>query len=83
MERKTSIVLPGNRQQQVILATDQAGTVHAYDYDKLGRQTQDRITTLGSVVDGAVRWIATTYEVRGMKVLLTSYDNPTRPVRLF
>ncbi len=66
-----------NRQQQVTQVTDQGGTVHAYDYDKLGRQTQDRITTLGSGVDGAVRRIATTYEVRGMKAKLTSYDNPT------
>lgn len=72
-----AIAFAYNRQQQVILATDQAGTVHAYDYDKLGRQTQDRITTLGSGVDGAVRRIATTYEVRGMKAKLTSYDNPT------
>lgn len=72
-----AIAFAYNRQQQVILATDQGGTVHAYDYDKLGRQTQDRITTLGSGVDGAVRRIATMYEVRGMKAKLTSYDNPT------
>ncbi len=37
----------------------------------------NRITTLGSGVDGAVGRIATTYEVRGMKATLTSYDNPT------
>ncbi len=64
-----------NRQGQVKLLTDQQGTVHAYDFDKLGRQTQDRITTLGSGVDGAVRRIASAYEVRGMREKLTSYDN--------
>jgi hypothetical protein len=56
---------------------DQNGTVHDYDYDKLGRKTQDRVTTLGAGVDGAVRRIATTYEVRGMAQNITSYDNAT------
>ena len=49
---------------EVTTLTDQHGTVHAYDYDLLGRRTQDRVTTLGTGVDGAVRRIATTYEVR-------------------
>ena len=66
-----------NRQQQATSVTDQAGTVHSYDYDKLGRMTQDRITTLGSGVDSAIRRIAMTYEVRGMRETLTSYDNAT------
>jgi RHS repeat-associated protein len=66
-----------NRQSQVTVVVDQGGTTHAYDYDKLGRQTQDRVTALGSDVDGAVRRIASTYEVRGMRQLLTSLDNPT------
>ena len=66
-----------NRQQQVVQATDQGGSVHAYDYDKLGRPTQDRVITLGSGVDGAVRRIATAYEVRGLKTKITSYDHPT------
>ena len=47
--------------------TDQGGTIHVYDYDKLGRQTQDRVIDLDTGVDGAVRRISTTYEVRGMK----------------
>lgn len=64
-----------NRQQEVTSLTDQNGSVHAYDYDKLGRRTQDRIATLGTGVDGAVRRIATTYEVRGLKQTVTSYDN--------
>ena len=56
---------------------DQNGTVHAFDYDALGRQTQDRVTTLGTGVDGAVRRIATTFEVRGMREKITSYNNDT------
>lgn len=35
------------------------------------------MTALGSGVDGAVRRIATTYEVRGMREKITSYDNAT------
>ena len=71
------ILFSYNRQQQQATVTDQNGTVHAYDYDKLGRQTQDRVTTLGANVDDAVRRIEMTYEVRGMRKHLTSYDNPT------
>ena len=66
-----------NRQSQVTVMVDQGSTTHAYDYDKLGRQAQDRVTALGTDVDGAVRRIASTYEVRGMRQLLTSLDNPT------
>jgi RHS repeat-associated protein len=66
-----------NRQGEVTEMKDQGGTIHAYDFDKLGRQTQDRVTALGAGVDAAIRRIATTYEVRGMKEKLTSYDNAT------
>lgn len=66
-----------NRQAETTKITDQAGTVHQVDYDKLARQIHDRITTLGSGVDGAVRRISSTYEVRGMREKLTSYDNAT------
>src|SRR5207253_2849268 len=55
-----------NRQREVTEMTDQNATVHAYDYDKLARTTQDRVTQLGTGVDGAVRRIARSYEVRGM-----------------
>jgi hypothetical protein len=40
-----------------------------------GSHTHDRITTLASPTDGAVRRISTTYEVRGMVDKVTSYDN--------
>lgn len=66
-----------NRQSQISEVQDQGNTVHSFDFDKLGRQTQDRITTLGTGVDGAIRRIETTYEVRGMKEALTSYDIAT------
>ncbi|MEZ6129849.1 MAG: hypothetical protein R3C59_14295 [Planctomycetaceae bacterium] len=55
--------------------TDQGGTVHEFDYDKLGRQIHDCVTTLGSGVDGAVRRITTSYEVRGMKATVTSWND--------
>jgi hypothetical protein len=51
--------------------------VRAFDRDLLGRETQDRVVTLGSGVDGAVRRRATTYEVRGMPQKFTSFDNAT------
>jgi YD repeat-containing protein len=66
-----------NRQGEVTEIKDQNETVHAFDYDALGRQTQDRVTTLGTGVDGAVRRIASTFEVRGMREKITSYDNAT------
>ncbi len=66
-----------NRQKQVTTMTDQNGTVHSYNFDGLGRPTQDRVTTLGTGVDSTVLRIATSYEVRGMVSGLTSYDNAT------
>ena len=66
-----------DRQQRVIEVKDQQETVHTFDFDALGRQTQDRVTSLGSGVDGAVRRIATEYDVLGRKSRITSYDNPT------
>lgn len=69
------ILFEYNRQSEQTKITDQGGTVHQFDYDKLGRQTHDKVTTLGSGVDGAVRRISTAYEVRGMKSKITSWDN--------
>jgi YD repeat-containing protein len=71
------IFIEYNRQGETTKITDQAGTVHEFDFDNLGRQTHDRVTTLGSGVDGAVRRISSTYEVRGMRESVTSYDNAT------
>jgi RHS repeat-associated protein len=66
-----------NRQGEITTFADQNGTVHSYDRDLLGRQTADRITTLGSGVDGAVLRISKTFDVRSLVQNLTSYDNAT------
>ena len=56
---------------------DQNESVHTYDMDKLGRVTHDRVTTLGTGVDGTVRRVSTTYDIRGLREKITSYDNAT------
>ncbi|HUY92555.1 MAG TPA: hypothetical protein VMV10_27700 [Pirellulales bacterium] len=66
-----------NRQSQVKQLTDQNGTVHAFDFDFLGRQTFDRVTTLGTGIDATVQRIGRTYEVRGLLQNVTSYSSPT------
>ncbi len=66
-----------NRQGQKREMTDQRGCVHVYEFDELGRQIHDRVTTPGSGVDTAVLRLSTTYEVRGMATTLTSWDNAT------
>jgi len=63
-----------SRQSEVTEIKDQNETVHAFDYDKLARQIHDRITSLGTGVDGAVRRISTTYEARGMREKVTSWN---------
>lgn len=64
-----------NRQSQRTSLADQNGSVHTFDYDLLGRPTEDRVTTLGTNVDGAVRRIETAYEVRGLVSRSTSFDS--------
>ncbi len=66
-----------NRLGQLIERKDQNTTVHAYDYDKLGRATQDRVTAFGTGVDNAIKRISRTYEMRGMLAKLASYDHAT------
>lgn len=67
-----------NRLGEMTESKDQAGTVHAYDYDKLGRLIHDRVTLpVGSTVDNAVLRISREYEVRGMLAKITSYNNAT------
>jgi RHS repeat-associated protein len=62
---------------QPVARTDRNGTVHAYTYDVLGRETADAVTTLGAFVDGAVRRVETAYDGQGNPYLLTSYDAAT------
>jgi YD repeat-containing protein len=66
-----------NRQGEVIETTDQNQTERAFDYDLLGRRTQDRVVTLGSGVDGAVRRIETAYNKQGGVERITSFDSAT------
>jgi RHS repeat-associated protein len=66
-----------NRQGQLKEKKDQAGTTHSYDYDKLGRWTQDRVTAFGTNIDQAVKRIGRTFEPRGRIEKVTSYDNAT------
>jgi RHS repeat-associated protein len=66
-----------NRQGQTKMQTDQLGTAHTLEYDLLGRSIHDRVTTLGSGVDGGILRISTTYEARGMVLNVTSYNNAT------
>jgi RHS repeat-associated protein len=66
-----------NRRGQVTEIKDQAGTVHVGEYDALGRLLHDRVTVLGSGVDGTVRRLSASYNVRGLFDHVTSYDNAT------
>jgi len=63
-----------NRQGQVIHFKDADTTVHEYEYDRLGRETADKATTLGPNVDNRVRRITREYEVRGMVTKVTSHS---------
>lgn len=65
-----------NRQGQVTTLSDQNGNVHEYLYDLLGRPTDDVVSTLGDSVDGSVRRIGRSYEVRGLVEQITSYSSP-------
>jgi hypothetical protein len=55
-----------NRLGAIKSKQDQMGAIHTLEYDKLSRLLHDRVTTLGATVDGVVRQIRCTYEVRGM-----------------
>ncbi|HUY90331.1 MAG TPA: RHS repeat-associated core domain-containing protein [Pirellulales bacterium] len=66
-----------NRQSDRKQLADQNGTVHAFDFDLLGRQIFDRVTALGTDIDGTVQRISRTYEVRGLLQNVTSYSSPT------
>ncbi len=63
-----------NRQGNAVTFTDADGTQHAYSYDKLGRQTEDRVTELAAHLSDAVLRIATSYNARGLMHKITSYD---------
>ncbi|MBN8629160.1 MAG: hypothetical protein J0M17_27115, partial [Planctomycetes bacterium] len=54
-----------NRQGEQIRIADQNATVRDVEFDKLGRLIVDRVTIVGSGVDGAVRRVETVYDSRG------------------
>ena len=56
---------------------DQAGTTHDYEYDKLGRLTNDKASALGTGIDAAVRRLSRAYEYRGLLETVTSHDATT------
>lgn len=66
-----------NRQGEATTIKDQLGTVHTLDRDGLGRLIHDRVTTLGTGVDTAVRRITWTYDVRGLILKRTNYSSAT------
>jgi RHS repeat-associated protein len=55
-----------NRQLQVTGMTDQAGTTHAYVYDRLGRLLTDTVTAFGADIDTTVSKLETTYNRKGL-----------------
>lgn len=63
-----------NRQGERTELADQNGSVHNYAYDRLNRQIEDKVSTLGAGVDGAVRRIAWCYDHRQRLERVTSYD---------
>ncbi|HYE21097.1 MAG TPA: RHS repeat-associated core domain-containing protein [Tepidisphaeraceae bacterium] len=74
-----ALALAYNRLGQVATRTDQRGVERSFDYDKLGRPTEDRVTDFGGTgaVDDAVKRVSRAYEVRGMVSLVTSHDDAT------
>jgi RHS repeat-associated protein len=71
------VTMTYNRLGQFKTKQDQMGSLRMLQYDKLGRLQHDAVTTLGAGVDGAVRRISYSYDVRGMALKITSYDNAT------
>jgi RHS repeat-associated protein len=67
-----------NRLGQQRTMTDQRGTVRTFYFDKLGRPTNDCVTTNGTGTDVAVKQVARTYEVRGMVKTITSTDSASQ-----
>jgi RHS repeat-associated protein len=63
-----------NRLGQVIEQKDQLGTVHAYEYDALGRRTKDEVTTFGTNVDQGIESIESAFTTDGRLATVTSRD---------
>ena len=57
--------------------TDQNGSVLTYDYDSARRKQRERLTTVGSGVDDAVKQLVWTYADSGRVQRITSRDSGT------
>ncbi len=67
-----------NRLGEITKMKDPNEIVHEFDWDKLGRRTQDRVTAFGSGVDDTVKRIGTAFDnKRGLVETITSHDNAT------
>ena len=64
-----------NQLGEVVTKTDQNGTVHTYEYSTLGQLEHDRVTTLGSGIDGAVQRISYVYDHQQRIDTVTSWDD--------
>ncbi|MEM1210755.1 MAG: LamG-like jellyroll fold domain-containing protein [Planctomycetota bacterium] len=81
-----------NRQAQVICKSDRNGTKHLYNYDRLGRPTQDKVTDFGTSGGGpsnpgvhqGIKRLTTQYNARGLVASSRSHislgDNPNHGV---
>ena len=56
---------------------DQAGTIVETSFDAAGRREHERVTTLASGFDDAVRRITTAYDSTGRAQTVSSYDDAT------
>jgi RHS repeat-associated protein len=64
-----------NRQSEIIKVVDQNGTEHSFEYDGLRRQIHDRVTSLGTGIDGAVRRLSRGYSRSGRLDSISSWDD--------
>ena len=63
-----------NRQSEVKEMKQRRDTVHVYEFDVVGRPTEDKVTTL-SGADGTVRRLQTQYDTAGRPFRFTSHTD--------
>jgi len=67
-----------NRQGNIVSMKDPNSTVHAYDYDKMGRQIHDRIISFGVGIDDTIKRLTTAYDSkRLLTAAVSSYNDAT------
>jgi RHS repeat-associated protein len=65
-----------NRLGEAIHFKDQNATEHVYEYDALGRVIFDKVPVLDTAkLDGSIRALGSTYNIRGEVENVTSYSN--------